>query len=157
MKSNSRVILWFGLVAVAGGVLSSCSGTGKVQAKDPGEPGSPDSAGVSVGVAKVGRKDLGRTLTLSSELVPFQEIDVYAKESGFVKELNVDYGDRVQKDQVLATLEIPELQLQLKQDDAAIKNASDHDISRPERIEPRGSPAESVSTSVRPVERRREV
>lgn len=125
MKSNSRVILWFGLVAVAGGVLSSCSGTGKVQAKDPGEPGSPDSAGVSVGVAKVGRKDLGRTLTLSSELVPFQEIDVYAKESGFVKELNVDYGDRVQKDQVLATLEIPELQLQLKQDDASIKNASD--------------------------------
>ncbi len=66
---------------------------------------------------------MGRTLTVSSELVPFQEIDVYAKESGFVKDLNVDYGSRVQKDQVLATLEIPELQLQVKEDDAAIKNA----------------------------------
>jgi len=40
-----------------------------------------------------------------------------------VKELNVDYGSRVQKDQVLATLEIPELQLQVKEDDAAVRNA----------------------------------
>jgi RND family efflux transporter MFP subunit len=40
-----------------------------------------------------------------------------------VKDLNVDYGSRVKKDQVLATLEIPELQLQVKEDDAAVKNA----------------------------------
>jgi RND family efflux transporter MFP subunit len=70
------------------------------------------------------RKNVGRTLTVSSELVPFQEIDVYAKESGFVKDLNVDYGTRVQKNQVLATLEIPELQLQVKEDDAAVGNAT---------------------------------
>ena len=93
----------------------------KRQAKDPGELAS---GAVSVGVVKIQRKSLGRTLTLSSELVPFQEIDVYAKESGFVKELNVDYGDHVQKDQVLATLEIPELQLQVKEDDAAVNNAT---------------------------------
>src|ERR1039458_3695512 len=41
-------------------------------------------------------------------LVPFQEIDVYAKESGYVKELLVDYGSRVQKGQLMAVLEIPE-------------------------------------------------
>ncbi len=106
----------------AAGILISCSGARNVQAKDPGvEPGV---AGVSVGVVKVIRKDVGRTLTVSSELVPFQEIDVYAKEAGFVKELNVDYGSRVQKDQVLAILEIPELQLQVKEDDAAVKNAA---------------------------------
>ena len=50
---------------------------------------------------------------------------MYAKESGYVKELNVDYGTHVQAGQVMATLEIPELQSQLQQDDAAIKNASD--------------------------------
>jgi RND family efflux transporter MFP subunit len=105
------------------GVLVSCGGTGKVQAKDPGEPGA-NPAGVSAGVVKVIRKNVGRSLTVSSELVPFQEIDVFAKESGFVKDLNVDYGSRVQKDQVLATLEIPELQLQVKEDDAAVKNAT---------------------------------
>jgi RND family efflux transporter MFP subunit len=111
----------FGLIAIAAAALTSCSRTDKVQAKDPGESASGQ---VSVGVVKIQRKSLGRTLTLSSELVPFQEIDVYAKESGFVKELNVDYGTRVQRDQVLATLEIPELQLQVKEDEAAIKNAT---------------------------------
>jgi RND family efflux transporter MFP subunit len=125
MRSNTRWYLSFSLIAAAIGVLASCSGSSKVQAKDPGGPGAnPDSAGVSVGVIKVIRKNVGRTLTVSSELVPFQEIDVYAKESGFVKDLNVDYGTHVQKDQVLATLEIPELQLQVKEDDATVKNAA---------------------------------
>jgi RND family efflux transporter MFP subunit len=124
MKSKTRLFLLFGLSAAAAGVFVSCGGTGKVQAKDPGEAGANPGSDVSVGVVKVIRKDVGRTLTVSSELVPFQEIDVFAKESGFVKDLNVDYGSRVQKDQVLATLEIPELQLQVKEDDAAVKNAT---------------------------------
>jgi len=121
MRSSPPAFLLFGLIAAAG-IAVSCNGSRNVQAKDPG---ASAPGGVSVGVVKVQRKSLGRTLTLSSELVPFQEIDVYAKESGYVKELNVDYGTRVQANQVLATLEIPELQLQLKQDDAASKNASD--------------------------------
>jgi RND family efflux transporter MFP subunit len=122
MNPQARVLLCLGLIAFVAGILASCGGAEKVQAKDPGIANSAD---VSVGVIKAGRKTLERTLTQSSELVPFQEIDVYAKESGFVKQLNVDYGSRVQADQVLAILEIPELQSQLKQDDAAIKNASD--------------------------------
>ncbi len=100
-------------------VLASCGKTEKVQA------GASNSTEISVGVIKIGRKPLGRSLTLSSELVPFQEIDVYAKESGYVKDLPVDYGTHVQKGQVIATLEIPELQSQLRQDDAAIKNATE--------------------------------
>jgi RND family efflux transporter MFP subunit len=121
MNSNAHLFFLLGPVAVLAVTLGSCGSPGKVQADNPGAA----SAEASVGVVKVGRKALGRTLTLSSELVPFQEIDVYAKESGYVKELNVDYGSRVQANQVLATLEIPELQLQVKQDDAAIKNAAD--------------------------------
>jgi RND family efflux transporter MFP subunit len=80
---------------------------------------------VSVGVVRVGRKNVAQTLNISSELVPFQEIDVYAKESGFVTDLRVDYGSHVKANDILAVLEIPELQSQLKQDDAAIKAASD--------------------------------
>ncbi|MGP0073550.1 MAG: efflux RND transporter periplasmic adaptor subunit, partial [Bryobacteraceae bacterium] len=109
----------------AAAVLASCGGAARVQAKDPGDPGTnPNPAGVSVGVVKVVRKNVGRTLTVSSELVPFQEIDVFAKESGFVKELNVDYGSRVKANDLMATLEIPELELQVKEDDAAVKNAT---------------------------------
>jgi RND family efflux transporter MFP subunit len=110
-------------VAILACILASCGSNGKVQAKNGAASG--DDSGVSVGVISVGRKTLERRLALSSELVPFQEIDVYAKESGFVKDLNVDYGTHVRKGQLMATLEIPELQSQLKQDDAAIRNASD--------------------------------
>ena len=74
------------------------------------------------------KKSLGRDITLSSELVPFQEIDVYAKESGYVKNLLVDYGTHVKAGQVMAILEIPELQAQLEQDQAEIKNASNQVI-----------------------------
>jgi RND family efflux transporter MFP subunit len=84
---------------------------------------------VTVGVVKVARKSLDRQITLSSELVPFQEIDVYAKESGYVRKLLVDYGSRVKAGQLMATLEIPELEAQLDEDQAAIKNASD-EVSR---------------------------
>jgi RND family efflux transporter MFP subunit len=80
---------------------------------------------VTVGVVTVKSMPMSRNLTLSSELVPFQEIDVYAKESGFVKELLVDYGTRVKAGQLMAVLEIPELEQQLQQDDAAIRSAAD--------------------------------
>jgi RND family efflux transporter MFP subunit len=82
------------------------------------------------------KKSLGRQLTLSSELVPFQEIDVYAKESGYVKDLKVDYGTHVKAGQVMAVLEIPELEAQLVEDEAEIKNASNqvtraqHELTR---------------------------
>src|SRR5579864_6178576 len=109
--------------------LSSCSGdrTGNVQANGPS---------ITVGVTTVVKKSLGRQITLSSELVPFQEIDVYAKESGYVKKLLVDYGTHVKAGQVMAILEIPELEAQLQQDQAEIKNAGNqvtraqHELAR---------------------------
>jgi RND family efflux transporter MFP subunit len=75
------------------------------------------------------KKSLGRHITLSSELVPFQEIDVYAKESGYVNKLLVDYGTHVKAGQVMAILEIPELEAQLQEDQAEIKNAANQ-VSR---------------------------
>ncbi len=96
--------------------LASCSG---------GTSAKTNSETVTVGVTNVTKKTLSRQITLSSELVPFQEIDVYAKESGYIKKLNVDYGTRVKQGQVMAVLEIPELEAQLQEDQADIRNASD--------------------------------
>jgi len=106
----------FGLLLISTVSLSSC---GKVRAKSS----SPE--GVTVGVMKVTRKTLQRQITLSSELVPFQDIDVYAKESGYVQKLYVDYGSHVKQGQLMAVLEIPELEAQLQEDQAAVKIASD--------------------------------
>jgi RND family efflux transporter MFP subunit len=125
MLSTALAVLVFA-IAVS---LSSCSGSGDKQV----QAGGPS---VTVGVTKVVKKSLGRQLTLSSELVPFQEIDVYAKESGYVKKLMVDYGTHVKAGQVMAILEIPELEAQLQEDEAEIKNAGNqvtraqHDLMR---------------------------
>ncbi|MBV9503802.1 MAG: efflux RND transporter periplasmic adaptor subunit, partial [Acidobacteriia bacterium] len=79
----------------------------------------------TVGVASVTRKPIIRDITLSSELVPFQEIEVFAKESGYVRQLLVDYGTRVKAGQLLAVLEIPELQAQIEQDVAVVRSSGD--------------------------------
>ena len=80
------VLLTVGALAAA--VLAGCSHGARVEAGEA-------PVAVSVGVTRATRMPLERQVTLSSELVPFQEIDVYAKESGYVQELNVDYGTRV--------------------------------------------------------------
>ena len=120
-------------VALSAALVSISCGNKNAQAKSTVET---VSQAVSVGVTRVGLKPLGQQLTVSSELVPFQEIDVYAKESGYVKQLSVDYGSRVKPGQVMAVLEIPELEVQLQQDDAAIKSASDQ-VTRAGREEDR--------------------
>ena len=51
----------------------------------------------TVAVAKVTRGDVSQVLTVAAEFRPFQEIDVHAKVAGFVKSINVDVGDRVQR------------------------------------------------------------
>jgi len=90
----------------------------------PGGDQSQAQSTPEIGVVKVERRDLTQTLNVSSELVPFQQIDVYAKESGFVHELNVDYGTHVRAGEVMAVLEIPELQLQVDEDRADVQNGT---------------------------------
>ena len=84
---------------------------------------------ISVGTAEVQLRPMAQHLTVSSELVPFQEIDVYAKEAGYVKQLNVDFGSHVRAGEVMAVLEIPELEAQLQQDQEVIK-ARDNEVVR---------------------------
>jgi RND family efflux transporter MFP subunit len=129
---ESRPLIASAAILTAFTFASGCSTSASVRASAGEEAG----AVATVGFTQVARKPIMRELTVSSELVPFQEIDVYAKESGFVKDLLVDYGTRVQKGQLMAVLEIPELQMQLQQDAAAIRSASDqvthaeHEIGR---------------------------
>jgi RND family efflux transporter MFP subunit len=82
----------------------ACSGTQAV------ETGATKTAGVpTVAVAKATHEDLSHGLVLTAEFRPFQEVDVMAKVAGYVKNINVDVGDRVRQGQLLAVLEIPEL------------------------------------------------
>jgi RND family efflux transporter MFP subunit len=63
----------------------------------------------AVAVVKVDREDLYRQITIPAEFRPYNEVDVHAKVSGYVKRMNVDIGDKVKPGELLALLEIPEL------------------------------------------------
>ena len=119
-QPNRKVATFVGVLAIA--LVSSCTRR-DVSAKANDSPSS--TAGEVVGTAIVKLRPVAQRLTLSSELVPFQEIEVYAKEAGYVKELNVDYGSHVRKGQIMAVLEVPELQAQLDEDTAAIRAQQD--------------------------------
>lgn len=97
-----------------------------------------------VAVVKVSRQNLTSTLEIASELQPFQEIDVYAKVAGYIQQLNVDWGTHVKQGQVLAVLEIPELQQQVQQDEAAVRR-SQQDLARSREDLARAQSAYSVA------------
>lgn len=118
-KKSMRIYSACLFVVLLGG---GCGSTGA--AKNENAENAP-----STGVVKVVRKDLSSTLQIDSEFKPFQEVNVYAKVSGYIQKMNVDWGTRVHRGQVLAVLEIPELQQQLEVDQAAVSR-SEQDLAR---------------------------
>jgi RND family efflux transporter MFP subunit len=68
---------------------------------------------VGASVARATQGNLSSTLTVAGQFQPYQEVDLHAKVSGYIRRINVDIGDRVRSGQVIATLEVPELNAQL--------------------------------------------
>jgi RND family efflux transporter MFP subunit len=79
----------------------------------------------TVAAAKVLRTDLTRALAVTAEFRPFQEIDVHAKVAGYVKRIYVDVGDRVKEGQLIAVLEIPELQDDVQTAEASVSKSQE--------------------------------
>lgn len=68
-------------------------------------------------------EDLYRQTTQPVHIASYESTAVYAKASGFLKQLRFDIGDQVAKDQVLAELSIPEMDQELLQKNALVKQA----------------------------------
>jgi len=103
-------------------LISACNqaaGTGQGQ---PGEGAPPTQ---TVAVARVTHQDLSRGVTLTAEFKPYQEVEIHAKVGGYVKQINVDVGDHAKAGDIIAKLEIPEIEDQLKEADAAILTAQE--------------------------------
>ncbi len=65
-------------------------------------------------VAMPQRKTIARTLTLPGDLAGFYQSTLFAKVTGYLKSISVDKGDWVKTGQVLAEIEVPELQQRLE-------------------------------------------
>jgi RND family efflux transporter MFP subunit len=66
---------------------------------------------------------LNTSLSLPAELVPYETVDVYAKQTGFIKSIGVDRGSKVKAGELIAELEAPELVAQRAQAEASYQGA----------------------------------
>jgi RND family efflux transporter MFP subunit len=80
-------------------------------------------------VVAVTRGNLASSLTVAGQFQPYQQVDLHAKVSGYIRWIKVDIGDRVREGEVLALLEVPELQNQVEGAQAEVRH-SQSDITR---------------------------
>src|SRR5271170_1776443 len=118
MRSASIVLRGALLMALPCFVFTGCK-----------EKQSDSAPAATASVAPVTRDDLASTLTVAGEFQPYQEVELHAKVSGYIRRINVDIGDRVKTGQVIATLEVPELNAQVIGSEAEIRH-SQSEIAR---------------------------
>ncbi len=101
----SRAALWLPLLGL---LLSTaaCKSDERKKDKDRAEKKTAEPVLETVR-AKKGK--LSTTIRVPGELIPYQEVDLYAKENSFVKKVLVDVGSEVKQGDLLVSLEAPEL------------------------------------------------
>ena len=65
-------------------------------------------------IGSITEKALSSYARLPGQLNPFNEVNLFPKVNGFVKQIFVDRGSQVSKGQLLLTLEAPEMESQLQ-------------------------------------------
>lgn len=99
MPLSLRIALLIAASAGTSCLLTSCRNTEAAVSDPPTVP-----------TAMVQPANLTNELVLTAEFTPYQDVDVMAKVAGYVKNIRVDIGDHVREGDLLATLEVPELQ-----------------------------------------------
>ncbi|HWE28750.1 MAG TPA: efflux RND transporter periplasmic adaptor subunit [Polyangia bacterium] len=118
---------WVYFIGIAG-VIAAIAGVGliatsrRAAADREGKERSDEIAkGPRVRVARAQLSPPMRKLELQGEARPFASATLYAKVSGYIKEVRVDKGDTVKPNQVMAVIEAPEID---RQYEAAVADAS---------------------------------
>jgi RND family efflux transporter MFP subunit len=112
MAYKWRALALGGLTALSACFLASCKSSAPPPAEAPTVP-----------VAVAGQATLENNVVLSAEFEPFQDVDVMAKVAGYVRDIRVDIGSRVRTGDVLAVLEVPEIQDDLEKAKAGLATA----------------------------------
>jgi len=82
-------------------------------------PAVAQSEQVPVAVMHPSRSNASRELTIPGDVQAYVETPIYARTDGYLKRWYVDIGGRVKEGQLLATIDTPEIDQQLKQAEAA--------------------------------------
>jgi RND family efflux transporter MFP subunit len=112
-------------IGIAVGVLAVAATGWAILSHRLGAKQTGDDSLRTVAVALVERGPLVNSVKLSGEFRAFQQIDVHAKVAGYIRVIYVDVGDQVKEGQVLAILEVPELNAEVTGAKADIRRSQD--------------------------------
>lgn len=121
-KLKNKSILLFAVLAMAIGSLSACHSDDKEKKEQQEEQEQQEAVETpTVQIVPVTKGRLSSNITIPGELIPYQQVDLYAKTNSYVKKLLVDIGSEVHQGQLLAVLEAPEINSQLAAAQSRIK------------------------------------
>src|ERR1700732_1130966 len=76
----------------------------------------------TVDVVKPGRETLAQRVQANATLEAFEDTDLFAKVSGYLSDVRVDIGDHVKAGQVLAVIDVPEMEQELAEAKAQLES-----------------------------------
>ncbi|MFS2186476.1 efflux RND transporter periplasmic adaptor subunit [Mucilaginibacter sp. Mucisp84] len=121
-KLKNKSILLLAVLTMAIGSLSACHSDDKEKKEQQEEQEQQEAVETpTVQIVPVTKGRLSSNITIPGELIPYQQVDLYAKTNSYVKKLLVDIGSEVKQGQLLAVLEAPEINSQLAAAQSRIK------------------------------------
>lgn len=121
-KLKNKSILLLAVLAMAIGSLSACHSDDKEKKEQQEEQEQQEAVETpTVQIVPVTKGRLSSNITIPGELIPYRQVDLYAKTNSYVKKLLVDIGSEVKQGQLLAVLEAPEINSQLAAAQSRIK------------------------------------
>jgi RND family efflux transporter MFP subunit len=86
-------------------------------------------------IGSITERALSGSARLPGQLKPFNEVNIFPKVNGFVKQLYVDRGAVVKKGQLLITLEAPEMESQLQAANSRYLQAQENALASREKYQ----------------------
>lgn len=102
-------------------------------------------------IGTITERGLSTSARLPGQLIPFNEVNIFPRVNGFVKQIYVDRGSVVKKGQLMVTLEAPEMQSQLQAANSRFLQAQGNAIASKEKYQ-RLKEAAKEPGSVSPLE-----
>ena len=115
--------------------------TGCDSVRPGGEPARAAAVEVAaVEVAQPEIQDLRETITLIGSVVADEQVTVYSRVSGYLRELNVDIGDTVRQGAPLAKIDVPEMAASIEEKQALLVQAQAQVEEAQAAVGPSGHP-----------------
>lgn len=133
MRMSKRLVIVVSLVVVA---IALLVWRFRAEKDDQATARAAENEPLAAAVAPVQMEPAETSVTVPGVFQAYQDILVHAQVSGYVKNIFVDIGDQVRTGEVLAILEIPQLDAQVESAQAAVvRDGSEiertsHDVSR---------------------------